>query len=226
VKPNFVTPDPGPKEEFGDFAVYVGRLSPEKGVQTLLRAWCQLRTPVPLEVIGDGPLRSELERMVSQGNRSNVVFAGRLSPQETRTRIRRARLLILPSQCYENFPMTVVEAFSCGTPVICSRLGAMQEIVSDHRNGLHFTPGNPDALARTLEWAWNNPEQLRTMGVAARREYEQKYTAEQNYRILMAIYRQAMGLSIDDCRGTIPDFRSPIVCRHPAIGNPPIRNRQ
>ena len=99
--------------------------------------------------------------------------------------------------------MAVVEAFSCGTPVVCSRLGAMQEIVSDHANGLHFTPGKPDELARTLEWAWNNPQQIQNMGQAARQEYEQKYTAKQNYRTLMAIYQQAMGLSIDDRRLTI-----------------------
>lgn len=168
VKPNFVTPDPGPKEELGDFAVCVGRLSPEKGVQTLFRAWRQLRTPIPLQVIGDGPLRPQLGQMVSQWNMSNVFFAGRLSSGETRSRIRGARLLILPSECYENFPMAVVEAFSCGTPVVCSRLGAMQEIVSDHANGLLVTPGKPDELARTLEWAWSHPQQIRTMGRAAR----------------------------------------------------------
>ena len=106
VKPNFVAPDPGPKEEFGDFAVYVGRLSAEKGVQTLLHAWRQLRIPIPLQIIGDGLLRPELEQIVSQCNISKVVFAGRLNSGETRSRIRRARLLILPSQCYElTFPI-------------------------------------------------------------------------------------------------------------------------
>jgi len=200
VKPNFVTPDPGPKEDLGEFAVYVGRLSPEKGVQTLLLAWQQLRIPIPLQLIGDGPLRPELENMASQCRLSNVVFEGRLSAQETRSRIRRARLLILPSQCYENFPMTVVEAFSCGTPVVCSRLGSMQEIVNDHANGLHFTPGEPEELARTLEWAWSNPQRIREMGRAARCDFEQKYTAEQNYQALMAIYQQATGLSLDDPR--------------------------
>jgi glycosyltransferase involved in cell wall biosynthesis len=216
VKPNFVAPDPGPKEEFGNCAVYVGRLSPEKGVKTLLHAWRQIRIPIPLQVIGDGPLRPELEQMASRCNISNVVFAGRLSSGATRSRIRSARLLVLPSECYENFPMAVVEAFSCGTPVVCSRLGAMQEIVSDHANGLHFTPGNSDELARTLEWAWKNPRQIQTMGRAARQEYEQKYTGEQNYRTLMAIYQQAMGLSIDDRRLPIAGPR-PSTDRVPSI---------
>jgi glycosyltransferase involved in cell wall biosynthesis len=226
VKPNFVAPEGGPKECLGDFAVYVGRLSPEKGVQTLLRAWCHLRISIPLQVIGDGPLRAELEQIASQSNISNVVFTGRLSSEETRSRIRQARLLILPSQCYENFPMTVVEAFSCGTPVVCSRLGAMQEIVTDHANGLHFTPGRPEELARTMEWAWSHPQQVRSMGTAARCEYEQKYTAGQNYHALMAIYEQVLGLPIGDCRLTIPENPSPIVSRQFATGNTTIRNRQ
>lgn len=195
VKPNFVAPDPGEKETFGDFAVYVGRLSPEKGLHTLLQAWRQLFAPIPLQIIGDGPMRAELGRTAWQYNLSNVVFAGRLSPEATRASIRKARLLILPSQCYENFPMTVVEAFSCGTPVVCSRLGAMQEIVSDHGNGLHFTAGNARELADTLEWAWNNPQQVRAMGRVARRDYEQKYTAESNYAALMAIYQQVIALA-------------------------------
>ena len=226
VKPNFVAPDPGPKGELGNGAVYVGRLSTEKGVKTLLNAWRQLRIPIPLQVIGDGPLRPELEQMASQCNLSNIVFAGRLSSGETRSRIRSARLLVLPSECYENFPMAVVEAFSCGTPVVCSRLGAMQEIVSDHADGLHFTPGNPDELARSLEWAWNNPQQIQSMGRAARREYEQKYTSEQNYRALMAIYKQALGLATGDCRLTIPENPSPIVSRQFATGNTRIPDRQ
>lgn len=236
VKPNFVTPDPGPKEELGDSTVYVGRLSPEKGVGTLLRAWRQLRTPIPLQIIGDGPLRPQLEEMASQCSRAKVVFTGRLSSDETRSRIRSARLLILPSECYENFPMTVVEAFSCATPVVCSRLGAMQEIVNDHENGLHFTPGKPEELAETLEWAWSNPQRVRSMGKAARRDYEQKYTAEQNYSALIAIYERVIGLPIGDCRLpiegsadwrlSIADYHSSTDHRQSAIDNGASGNQQ
>lgn len=208
VKPNFVAPDPGPKEEFGDCAVYVGRLSPEKGVKTLLQAWRQLRTSIPLQIIGEGPVRRELEQMVSECNLTNIVFTGRLSSNETRSRIRRARLLVLPSECYENFPMSVVEAFASGTPVVCSRLGAMQEIVNDSSNGLHFAPGKPEDLARALEWAWSNPQPLQALGKAARRDYEQKYTAEHNYSELMAIYQRVMGLPIGELRLRMPVWSS------------------
>jgi glycosyltransferase involved in cell wall biosynthesis len=193
VKPNFVVPDagnPGTRAALGDFAVYVGRLSPEKGLKTLLDAWRQLRSPIPLRIVGDGPLRAELERKASRFNLSRVTFLGRQPREQTRSTIKRARLLVLPSECYENFPMTAVEAFSCGVPVVCARLGAMQEIVMDHKTGLHFTPGVPEELAEKIEWAWDHPESVQAMGKAARREYEEKYTAERNYTSLMAIYEQ------------------------------------
>lgn len=192
VKPNFVTPDPGQKDNLGDFAVYVGRLSPEKGLQTLLCAWRQIRRPITLRIIGDGPMRTELERTASRFNLSTVSFLGHQRHDLTQAMIKCARLLILPSECYENFPMAVVEAFSCGTPVICSRLGTMQEIVSDCETGMHFTPGTPEELAEKIHWAWDHPEQAQAMGRAARRDFEKKYTADINYKELMAIYKQVI----------------------------------
>lgn len=195
VKPNFVSPDPGERNGAGDGAIFVGRLSPEKGLKTLIRAWGQLRVRVPLRILGDGPQREELERMASDLKLAQVTFLGHLSHDVTQAAIKNARLLILPSECYENFPMTIVEALSCGTPVVCSRLGAMQEIVTDMETGLHFTPGNPEELAGKVAWAWDNPGQLKDMGRAARLEYEQKYKADDNYAALMSIYHQAISAS-------------------------------
>ena len=192
VKPNFVAPDPGQKKEAGDSAVFVGRFWPEKGVATLLRAWRQLRVPFPLRILGDGPLRPQLERMAYDMNLSNVTFLGHVDNVTTQAAIKDARLLIFPSENYENFPVTIVEALSCGTPVVCSRLGAMQEIVTDKVTGLHFTPGDAEDLAEKVAWAWDHPGEVRDMGRAARLDYEQKYTAEQNYAALISIYQQAI----------------------------------
>lgn len=192
VKPNFVSSDPGEKNAAGDGAIFVGRLSPEKGLKTLLQAWRRLSVPIPLQIIGDGPLRGDLERLASDWKLSQVRFLGHLRHEATQSAIKGARLLILPSECYENFPMTIVEALSCGTPVVCSRLGAMQEIVADNTTGLHFTPGNPEELAEKVAWAWDHPRQVEDMGKAARLEYEQRYTAESNYAALMNIYQQAI----------------------------------
>jgi glycosyltransferase involved in cell wall biosynthesis len=192
VKPNFVLPDPGVGVEARDSAVFVGRLSEEKGPRTLLQAWAQVNTKFELRVIGDGPLHDELRLEIGRLGLSNVQMEGRLSRDESLKAIGRARFLILPSNCYENFPMTIAEAFASGTPVIASRLGAMREIVDDGRTGLHFIPGDATDLAAKIEWAWAHADEMRIMGRNARAEYEGKYTADRNYKMLIEIYQRAI----------------------------------
>ena len=192
VKPNFVHPDPGARSGDGDYALFVGRLSPEKRVSTLLAAWSRLPKPIPLRVVGGGPEREELEAQTEQLKLRSVQFEGQLPRPQTLAALNGARFLVFSSEWYENFPVTIGEAYACGTAVICSRLGAMQEIVHDGRTGLHFNPGDPDDLARKVDWAWNHPDEMREMGRQARREYEMKYTAEKNYPMLMEIYQRAI----------------------------------
>ncbi len=192
LKPNFVNPDPGARNGDGGYALFVGRLSPEKRVRTVLAAWKRIRNHIPLLIIGGGPQRAELEAEAAGIGVSPVRFLGHLPREQTLAAINQARFLLFPSEWYENFPVTIAEAFACSTPIICSRLGAMQEIVADGHTGLHFTPGDSDDLASKVEWAWTHPERVRAMGKEARAEYESKYTAEKNYPILMEIYQRAM----------------------------------
>jgi glycosyltransferase involved in cell wall biosynthesis len=103
-----------------------------------------------------------------------------------------ARVVIVPSVCFEIGPLTVLEAFAAGTPVIASDLGSMAERVAHGRTGFLFRPGDSEDLARQVRWAFDHPEELRAMRVNARREYEEKYTAERNYKMLMAIYEMAI----------------------------------
>jgi glycosyltransferase involved in cell wall biosynthesis len=194
VKPNFIGEDPGERVEDGDFALFVGRLGENKGVKALILAWERLANPVPLLVLGDGPLRAGLEIEASRHSGSRITFAGQVARTNVIGAMRRARFLVCPSECYENFPMSFIEAFACGVPVICSRLGAMKEIVVDGQTGLHFTAGDPDDLAKIIDWAWTNPHEMVRMGRNARREYETKYTAQRNYEMLMEIYRRAQGV--------------------------------
>lgn len=196
VKPNFVHPDPGERNAAGDYALFAGRLSEGKGVSTLLAAWDLLASSIPLMVIGDGPLRSVLQSQARRNSTQQVTFRGRLDVTETRAAMKRAAFLIVPSVWYETFSLNIAEAFACGTPVICSRLGAMQENVAEHRTGLHFTPGDPEDLARKIEWAWTHPHELASMGREARREYENRFTAEKNYTRLMEIYQQTVNASV------------------------------
>lgn len=190
VKPHFVHPDPGKGTGDSKYALFVGRLWPPKGIETLMAAWERLATRVPLLLVGDGPLSQLVE--VAHSRSQMITYRGRLPRDETIETIKKARFLLVPSECYEGFGLTIVEAFACGTPIICSRLGALQEIVEDGRTGLHFTAGDADDLAAKVNWAWTHPEQMSLMGRAARLEYEGKYTAERNYTMLLDIYQRAM----------------------------------
>ncbi len=191
VKPNFVAPDPGDGGHEGGYALFVGRLSPEKGVMTMLRAWKRLKG-FPLKIAGDGPLMEEAQDFVKREGLMDVEVLGRKPREEVLRLMQAARLLVFPSEWYEGFPMTIAESFACGLPVIASRLGAMAETVEDGRTGFHFEPGNAEALAARVAWAWSHPREMAEMGHEARREYEARYTAERNYEMLMAIYRRAM----------------------------------
>jgi glycosyltransferase involved in cell wall biosynthesis len=195
VKPHFVYPDPGARSGPGEYALFVGRLSPEKGAGMLLDAWEQLRNPIPLRIVGDGPLRSELEARVAQRSLAGVSFTGHLDRSQVFSAMKGARFVLVPSECYENFPTTICEAFSCGAPVICSRMGAMEELVRHGRTGLYFEPGNSDDLAAKVEWAWEHPLEMELMGREARNEYLTNYGSERNYEKLMEIYHQAIARS-------------------------------
>lgn len=194
VKPNFVHPDPCPRPGgAGEYALFVGRLSPEKRVNTMLSAWSHLRQcNIPLVILGGGPQLEQIAKEVGGQCLTNISLRGQMSHDQTLAIMRKARVLIFTSEWYENFPVTIAESFACGVPVICSRMGAMQEIVEDGRTGLHFRAGDAKDLSEKVEWAWNHPEHLAMMSAEARREYLTKYTAAKNYPILMEIYEHAL----------------------------------
>jgi glycosyltransferase involved in cell wall biosynthesis len=192
VKPNFVNPDPFARTGPGEYALFVGRLSPEKRVSTVLAAWKQLPASISIKVIGGGPDRPALEAQAVHDGLTHVQFAGQMPRAQTLAAINNAKFLVFSSEWYENFPVTIAEAFACRTPVIASRMGAMQEIVEDGRTGLLFNTGDPADLAAKVRWAWSHPDEMQKMGEAARQEYETKYTAEKNLPILMEIYQRAI----------------------------------
>jgi glycosyltransferase involved in cell wall biosynthesis len=192
VKPNFVDPDPGLRIGNGSYALFIGRVSPEKGIDTLLRTWRKLPKTYTLRILGEGPSRGRLKSEAKEGGLSNVDFMGWLPHDQAMEVVKGARFLIFPSELYETFGLGIVEAFACGVPVVVSRLGAMQEIVQEGHTGFLFRPGDTDDLARTVVHAWNEPELMHRLGVQARLEYETKYTAAVNYRQLIEIYQQVI----------------------------------
>jgi glycosyltransferase involved in cell wall biosynthesis len=190
VKPNFVFPDPGPGAGDGGYAVFVGRLSAEKGIDTLLEAWRQSEATPPLRIVGDGQLAAAVQQAASRN--THIQWQRGLSHEAVCELIGKASVLVLPSGCYENFPRVVIEAFAKGTPVIVSRRGAMAEIVDDGCNGIHFEPGNAAALAAAARRILADPTVLRRMRQAARDTFVRKFTADANHAELMAIYRHAI----------------------------------
>jgi glycosyltransferase involved in cell wall biosynthesis len=182
IKPNFVDL-PAPADGARSGGLYVGRLSPEKGIRALMDALAK-RPTIEFEIIGDGP-----EPMDSQ--------VPRLSWQSEQTiyqRMRRAAYLVIPSLWYETGPRTLMEAFGCGLPVIASRLGAIAEQVDEGKTGLLFEPGSGDELSEKIAWAESNPDEMAQMGRRARAVYEARYTPDRNYQRLVEIYSEAIAV--------------------------------
>lgn len=190
VKPNFIGSDPGPRIN-SLYALFVGRLSIEKGVVTLLEAGKHLGS-LPLKIVGDGPLYGFAKEYVQKNNLKEIELLGSQSPDQVFCLLKQASFLVFPSIWYETFGMTIIEAYACGVPVISSQIGAPAEIVEDRRTGLFFQPGNALDLAEKITWARNNQAIMEEMGHNARLEYEAKYTAEKNLHALEDIYEQAI----------------------------------
>jgi glycosyltransferase involved in cell wall biosynthesis len=196
VKPNFMF-DPGaPPAGPRDGALFVGRLSPEKGVQTLVKAWEGIE--YPLRILGGGPLQLYLSADSSRW----ISLLGHRPHAEVGPAMRKSRFLVMPSEYIEGFPMVIVEAFANGLPVIASRLGTMADAIEDGVTGLHFKAGDPADLAAKVAWAISHGDRVAEMGFAARRAYETRYNDETNYQSLRTIYRDA--ISAHRCQPATP----------------------
>jgi glycosyltransferase involved in cell wall biosynthesis len=189
VNPNFLTSDPGPGGGEGGYALFAGRLSPEKGIGTLLAAWDDLAPELPLKILGDGPEADQVARAADR--HPSIEWLGWRPVEEVVTLIGGAKFVVVPSVCYESFNRTQLEAFAKGTPVIASRQGSMQAIVDHGRTGLLFTPNNPDDLVRQVRWLLGSPAAYEQMRLAARQEFEGYYTTELSHDRLVRIYQSA-----------------------------------
>lgn len=198
VKANFVEDDgaeraaspPGGKGGRDGPLLFVGRLTADKGVDLLLDAWAGTPEMPILEVVGDGPLHDEVGAAAASNGR--VVSAGRLDRAAVRARMEAARALVFPSRWYEGQPMTILEAFAAGLPVIAASIGSLPDLVRDGENGLLFQAGDIGDLRRAVTWATAHPAELRRMGAQARADYEARFTPEAGYAALVDAYRSAI----------------------------------
>ena len=162
----------------------------EKGIKTLLDAWSLLESEVPLKIVGAGPLDAQVQAAASRD--PSITWIGQQSPAAVASLVGEAAFLVFPSLWYEGLPRTIIEAFAKGTPVIGSKLGAMQDLISHDRNGLLFEPGQPDALAAVVREIWQDHDRLKRLRQSARSEFESHYSYQANYQCLMTIYQQAL----------------------------------
>jgi glycosyltransferase involved in cell wall biosynthesis len=190
VKPNFLSPDPGEGKGSGGFVLFVGRLSPEKGVRTLLSTWRQMRPTLPLKIVGSGPLDRSVAAAVAQ--MPSIEWLGDQPHGDVLQLMGDAAVLVAPAEWYEPFGLTIIEAFAKGTPVIGADIGSIGGLVANGQNGYLHRAGDPGDLAAKLQAFFDDPVAIPAMRRAARRTYETGYTAEQNYERLMKIYADAI----------------------------------
>jgi glycosyltransferase involved in cell wall biosynthesis len=201
VKPNTLLDPPAPGSGEGGYALYIGRLTREKGVHTLIDAWKD--APLPLKVVGDGALRAELEQRARESG-APVEFMGYRQKSEVYELLQAAQLLVIPSECYEGFPVTVLEGLASGTPMLVSRLGAMDELLTEGEHCMKFEAGNAARLASTLQSLLSNPARLKAMRSSNRATFEQHYTAERVITQLAGHYLEVNDLATKSGRQAAP----------------------
>jgi glycosyltransferase involved in cell wall biosynthesis len=192
VVPNCVQPDPGASQGDRGYALFIGRLTEEKGLACLLDAWSMLDQSIPLRILGDGPLRADLESRAARLPPGRVLLEGKVDRERAIETLKAARMLVLPSLWYEGFPVSAAEALACGVPVVASRLGGLSEIVPDGICGRLFAAGDARDLAAVVGRLWSDRESLGQMGRQARQRYLEHYAAERVYQKLMGIYREVV----------------------------------
>jgi len=189
VKPNFATIEHPPLSNPGDDFLYIGRLSEEKGIRLILHLFSSL--PYKIKFAGDGPLKEEV--MAACSKHSNMEYLGNLQKKELLPLLANSNALLFPSLWFEGMPLTIIEAFACSTAVIASRLGAMDDMITPHLNGLHFEAGDEQSLKAAIEnWQGLSKEQKQTYRKNARKAYEECYTPKKNAEQLLSIYTSVM----------------------------------
>lgn len=200
VKPNFMR-DPLVDHSFPELltekkrknqhvGLYVGRLSGEKGLSSLIDAWKHLK--IPLRVVGDGPMLEELKQKIKGHSMSHVTLVGHKDRQEVYEEMRKATFLVVPSQCYETFSMALLEAYAHGLPVIGTRLGALAENIEETKTGLLFKVGDAEDLVEKIKKLCSNQfaidDNYEALCVNARNKYVREFNPQSNYGMLMNVY--------------------------------------
>lgn len=193
VRPNFVSTLPDPGTGQGRYAIYVGRLSEEKGIRTLVQGWRKLKDhglDIPLKIVGDGPESHRIKELIAQC--SSVEWLGMRQHSEVYKLVGDAACMVFPSECYESLPKTLIESLAVGTPVIGANIGSVPEIIADGLTGELFRPGDAQQLATVVSRWFSDLDRVGQMRSQCRQVFEERYTADKNYEQLLGIYREAI----------------------------------
>jgi glycosyltransferase involved in cell wall biosynthesis len=195
VKPNFAADDPGVGGGEGGYALFAGRLIPEKGVMAMLDAWASTPSAIPLKIAGAGPLETLVRERVAK--LPHVEFLGVCEPSQVTKLLKEAAFLVLPSLWYEGLPMVLVESMACGTPVVAFALGSMNDLIVDGVNGVKL-PLNEgkDILGHFLKDSRELTEMMKVFREGTRAYFERHFSARKNYELLLSVYTGALNRSV------------------------------
>ena len=175
------------------YGLYFGRISEEKGLATLLHALSYCRD-IPFLIVGSGPVEAHLQCLAAELKLVNVRFCGFHKGEALQKLIREASFTVIPSEWYENCPMSVLESLSTGKPVIGARIGGIPELIEEGIDGLTFESGNPHDLAEKMKLLWGNPALRKSMGLLGRNKVERDYSPEIHYERMLAVYNEVLNL--------------------------------
>jgi glycosyltransferase involved in cell wall biosynthesis len=187
IRPNFMNASPvAPIYGKGKYALYLGRISPEKGMWTLVRAFQRLKG-IRLKIAGTGPIEADLGEYLKTNALENIELVGFVKGEDKCKLLADSLFVVLPSECYETFGIVVLEAFAAGKPVVASNIGSLPYVIEDGKSGVLFEPGNVEDLIEKVNHLVANPSDIAAMGLHARGLAETKYSPDRSYETLLDI---------------------------------------
>ena len=182
-----------PWKERDNTIIFVARLSEEKGSITLVKSWILWGSEAPvLNIVGSGELEDELKKMAQKHSIKNINFLGKLTYEDMKEKIGKAKLTIFPSEWYETFGKVIVDSFSKGTPVAVSDIGSLPDLVTNNLNGIVFKTRNEKSLFEEVKKAWTQQGYLEKLSKEAKNTYDQFYTPDKNYERAVSIYKKVI----------------------------------
>jgi len=175
-----------------NYILYFGGLNQWKGIKTLLNAMSKIKSPIKLKIVGNGEMKSFIEKYISKFNINNIELYDFMSGQKLNDFIANSQFVIVPSECYENCPYSIMEAMSLGKPIIASNIGGIPELVHEGKTGILFNPFDSDDLCRKIVWLFNNPAKIKQFSKNSKIFAQNEFNSSNYYNELINIYDRVL----------------------------------